>query len=95
MEPRRSISRIVDSGVFSFSRNPLYLGIAVGLAGASLTFNNLWILLMLLPAVIACHHILIAPEERYLRQKFGNEYLNYAGRVRRWLGCGRSSHRLS
>ncbi len=95
MEPRRSISRIVDSGVFSLSRNPLYLGIAVGLAGASLTFNNLWILLMLLPAVIACHYILIAPEERYLRQKFGNEYLNYAGRVRRWLGRGRSRHRLS
>ncbi len=44
---------------------------------------------MLLPAVIACHYILIAPEERYLRQKFGNEYVDYAGRVRRWLGRGR------
>ena len=88
MEPRRSISQIVDSGIFSLSRNPLYLGIAVGLAGASLAFNNLWILVLLLPAVVACHYVLIAPEERYLRAKFGERYLAYAARVRRWWGRG-------
>ena len=79
MEPKRSITSMVETGVFSFSRNPLYLGIAVGLAGIALAFNNLWILVMLIPAVIACHYVLIAPEERYLRLKFGNEYLEYAG----------------
>jgi protein-S-isoprenylcysteine O-methyltransferase Ste14 len=88
MEPKRSISRIVDTGVFAISRNPLYLGIAVGLAGAALAFSNLWILVLLLPAVVACHYVLIAPEERYLRAKFGNEYTEYAARVRRWLGRG-------
>jgi protein-S-isoprenylcysteine O-methyltransferase Ste14 len=86
MEPKRSISRIVDTGVFSISRNPLYLGILGMLMGSALAFNNLWILVMLVPGVIACHYILIAPEERYLLNKFGSEYAAYAASVRRWLG---------
>jgi protein-S-isoprenylcysteine O-methyltransferase Ste14 len=86
MEPRRSISRIVDTGVFSISRNPLYLGIVAMFMGGALAFNNAWILVMLVPAVIACHFVLIVPEERYLLAKFGADYTAYTGSVRRWLG---------
>ncbi len=86
MEPGRSISRIVDSGVFAISRNPLYLGIAAMLIGAALAWNALWILVMLLPAVVVCQIVLIGPEERYLENKFGAQYLAYASHVRRWLG---------
>ncbi len=85
-EPRQSISRLIDSGVFSVSRNPLYLGIVAVLSGAALIFNVLWILLMLVPSLILCQIILIGPEERYLQHKFGDQYAAYARTVNRWLG---------
>ena len=86
MEPGRAISTIVQTGVFSLSRNPLYLGIALTLSGLALVLNVLWILMMLIPALMLCHIVLITPEERYLKHKFGQEYLAYAASVRRWLG---------
>jgi protein-S-isoprenylcysteine O-methyltransferase Ste14 len=86
MEPGRAISKVVNTGVFSISRNPLYLGIVNALAGIALVLNILWIVILLIPAMILCHYILIAPEERYLENKFGKEYLVYATSVRRWLG---------
>ncbi len=85
-EPGHPTSMIVQSGVFSLSRNPLYLGIVITLSGIALALNILWVLVLLIPAIILCHYILIAPEERYLRDKFGREYLVYIASVRRWLG---------
>jgi protein-S-isoprenylcysteine O-methyltransferase Ste14 len=86
MEPGHPISKIVQTGVFSISRNPLYLGIALALSGIALVLNILWILVLLIPAMMLCHFVLIAPEERYLTNKFGEDYLAYAASVRRWLG---------
>jgi protein-S-isoprenylcysteine O-methyltransferase Ste14 len=45
-----------------------------------------WSLVLLLPAFVACHYLLVAPEERYLAAKFGIEYAQYAVSVRRWFG---------
>ena len=45
-----------------------------------------WILILLLPALVLCHYVLIVPEERYLAAKFGAEYQAYAATVHRWLG---------
>jgi protein-S-isoprenylcysteine O-methyltransferase Ste14 len=86
MEPGQPITRMVETGAFSISRNPLYLGIVCLLSGLALLFNVLWILIMLLPSIVLCHFILIAPEERYLASKFGSEYAAYAGSVHRWFG---------
>lgn len=85
-DPGRPTHAIVTSGVFSISRNPLYLGGIFFLAGISLAFNLLWALILLLPSIIACHFILIAPEERYLSTRFGKEYDVYMATVSRWLG---------
>jgi protein-S-isoprenylcysteine O-methyltransferase Ste14 len=85
-EPGHPTSKIVMTGVFSISRNPLYLGIVSTLSGIALALNFLWILALLIPAILLCQYILIAPEERYLKNKFGKEYLVYASSVRRWLG---------
>jgi protein-S-isoprenylcysteine O-methyltransferase Ste14 len=85
-EPGHPTSKIVTTGVFSISRNPLYLGIVGTLSGIGLVLNFLWILLFLIPAIILCQYVLIAPEERYLQNKFGEEYSGYAASVRRWLG---------
>lgn len=86
MDPGHPISRIVDTGVFSVSRNPLYLGIVSTFTGVALVLNILWILVFLIPEIVLCHFVLIAPEERYLTNKFGSQYLAYAASVRRWLG---------
>lgn len=86
MEPGHTISQLVNTGVFSMSRNPLYVGIVSTLSGIALVLNILWILVFLIPAIILCHYVLIVPEERYLKSKFGKEYVAYATSVRRWLG---------
>jgi protein-S-isoprenylcysteine O-methyltransferase Ste14 len=90
-DPGLPTSRIISTGVFSISRNPLYLGGVFTLAGISLAFNLPWVLILLMPAIGACHYILIAPEERYLAAKFGEQYRRYTATVHRWIGRRRKS----
>lgn len=92
-EPGEPTSKIVTSGVFSISRNPLCLGGIILLSGVALVLNTLWILVMLVPSVIICHYVLIVPEERYLTIKFGDEYKDYSACVGRWLGRKRTTQR--
>lgn len=88
-DPGNPTSKVVTTGVFSVSRNPLYLGGVCVLVGIALAANLLWVLVLLLPALVACHYVLIAPEERYLAAKFGEEYTRYTATVHRWIGRGR------
>lgn len=90
-DPGRPTSKLVTSGVFAISRNPLYLGGVCIFGGIALLLNLLWIGVLLLPAIVACHYLLIAPEERYLATKFGAEYRKYAASVHRWIGRARQS----
>lgn len=85
-DPGRPTTRVVTTGVFSISRNPLYLGAAGFLAGIALAINLPWVLVFLLPSLIACHYVLIVPEEKYLIDKFGEEYRTHTTQVRRWIG---------
>jgi protein-S-isoprenylcysteine O-methyltransferase Ste14 len=85
-DPGLPTSKLITTGVFSVSRNPLYLGGICLLAGIALVLNLPWSLVLLLPAFVACHYLLVAPEERYLAAKFDREYAQYAALVRRWLG---------
>jgi protein-S-isoprenylcysteine O-methyltransferase Ste14 len=85
-DPGLPTSKPVTTGVFSVSRNPLYLGGISLLAGIALMLNILWSLVLLVPAFVACHYLLVVPEERYLAAKFGIDYAQYAADVRRWFG---------
>lgn len=85
-DPGLPTNKLVTTGVFSISRNPLYLGGVDILVGIALAINLPWVLVLLLPAVVTCHYVLIAPEERYLAAKFGDEYRTYAASVHRWIG---------
>jgi protein-S-isoprenylcysteine O-methyltransferase Ste14 len=85
-DPGFPTSKLVTTGVFAVSRNPLYLGGTCLLAGTALAFSLLWSFVLLLPPIVACHHLLVAPEERYLAAKFDGEYIQYAASVRRWFG---------
>jgi len=88
-DPGHPTSQIVTTGVFSISRNPLYLGGICMVAGIALALNLLWALVLLLPTCVACHYMLVAAEERYLAAKFGEEYRTYAASVHRWIGRAR------
>ena len=85
-DPGHPTSKVVKTGVFAISRNPLYLGSIIVLFGIALTLNILWMLVTLLLSIILCHYVLIVPEERYLAAKFGEEYKEYAASVHRWFG---------
>jgi len=85
-DPGQATTRLMTAGVFAWSRNPLYVGGFVFLAGVALALNSLWNLLVLLPALLGCHFLLVLPEERYLLARFGKDYEVYCARVGRWLG---------
>lgn len=84
-EPKAATSRIIQTGMFKYSRNPLYLGLFIAFCGLAVATDKLW-WLILTPLLLALtHYLLIAPEEKYLERKFGDEYLNYRKKVRRWI----------
>jgi protein-S-isoprenylcysteine O-methyltransferase Ste14 len=85
-DPGQPTSRVITTGVFGISRNPLYLASVLLFGGLALTLNNLWSLAALLVSIIICQRVLIQPEEEYLTAKFGEEYRIYTTTVRRWLG---------
>jgi len=85
-DPGQPTSRIIRTGVFAISRNPLYLGASIFLLGIALAFNLPWSVVMLIISMAICHYVLILPEEQYLSAKFGSEYETYFASVNRWLG---------
>ena len=85
-DPGHPTSKVVKTGVFAISRNPLYLGSVIIFLGIALALNMLWTLVTLLVSIIVCHYVLIIPEEKYLAEKFDEEYKDYTATVRRWLG---------
>ena len=76
--------KLITSGVFAFSRNPIYAAFAMILQGQFLIFPN-WILLVYTGAGTWLFHRQILREEDYLKQHYGREYLEYSNRVRRYL----------
>jgi protein-S-isoprenylcysteine O-methyltransferase Ste14 len=85
VKPWKTTSAIVDSGVYRFTRNPMYLGMAMLYAGLGLAFSSLGTFLFLPILILIIRTQVIAREERYLEGKFGQSYLDYKSRVRRWL----------
>lgn len=78
-------SSLVASGIYRYTRNPMYLGFLLLLVGWAALLSNL-VALALLPAFIAyMNRFQIQPEERALQQHFGAEFQAYMHRVRRWV----------
>lgn len=77
--------QIVMTGLYSYSRNPMYLGMALMLAGWVIALGNMWAGLALPIFLEYLTHFQIGPEEKILHSRFGKPYAEYASRVRRWI----------
>ena len=83
--PARAASALVIAGPYRFTRNPMYLGLALLTTAVGLWMDTWWPILLLVPALFIVHRFVIVREERYLRRRFGADYDAYTRQVRRWL----------
>lgn len=81
----RPTMALVTTGLYAYSRNPIYLSLSLCQAGIAVAADRLWVLLLLGPVLVVMRYGVIAREERYLEHKFGRTYTDYKARVRRWL----------
>ena len=84
LAPQRART-VVTRGVYRWTRNPMYLGMLVVLAGWAVWLGSAAALLGLPLSVLLLNRLQIGPEERILRERFGQDYIDYQARVRRWL----------
>ncbi len=85
MHINKPVSRVVQDGPFRFSRNPGYLSLTMLYAGIAVLRNALWAIVLLPLVVYVIQREVIEREEGYLERTFGEEYLAYKARVRRWV----------
>jgi len=76
---------LVVDGVYGWSRNPLYLPMALAYIGLAIVAGSAWAIVLLVPLLVLMHVGVISREERYLEREFGDAYRQYKSRVRRWL----------
>ncbi len=76
---------LVTAGPYRYSRNPIYLALSALYLGVALLVDALWPMLLFPVLLAVMQHGVIEREERYLARRFGQEYLAYRARVRRWL----------
>jgi protein-S-isoprenylcysteine O-methyltransferase Ste14 len=85
-EPRQ----IVRSGLYRYSRNPMYVGVLTAIAGQAIVYRSRQIALYLLIAAVFFHLVVVLLEEPHLARARGDSYSDYRRRVPRWLGLPRS-----
>lgn len=83
--PNRSADRLVTSGPFSFSRNPIYLSNVCLLFAVGLLFGNLWMFVAGIVAGFATQKLAIEREEAHLEHRFGRAWRHYRKTARRWI----------
>jgi protein-S-isoprenylcysteine O-methyltransferase Ste14 len=81
-KPTRSL---VTTGIHGWTRNPIYLGMFLVYGGIGIALRSPSILILTLPLAIIIRYGVVAREEAYLERRFGDGYLDYKSRVRRWI----------
>jgi protein-S-isoprenylcysteine O-methyltransferase Ste14 len=85
VQPTRRAARLVTEGAFRFRRNPIYMGEVLLLLGLAELSHNVWLAVLAPLFAIAIQALAILPEERHLEARFGQDYLDYKERTRRWF----------
>jgi protein-S-isoprenylcysteine O-methyltransferase Ste14 len=83
--PFKPTTALVTDGPYRITRNPMYVGMACLYVAIAVGFSLIWALFLLPLVLIAVDRLVIAKEEPYLERLFGEPYLDYKSRVRRWL----------
>jgi len=83
--PYRPTNAIVSSGIYSRTRNPIYVSFMFIVLASAVAANNGWLLLAIVALFVLLEFGVVRAEERYLSAKFGAEYEEYRRRVRRWI----------
>ncbi len=83
--PHRGADRLLTTGVFAVSRNPIYVGNTLLLAGVGLAAGSLWIVGAAFVAAYLTHHLAVLREEAHLEARFGEAFRAYRATVPRWL----------
>src|SRR5712692_7656883 len=76
--------RLVTTGSFAYTRNPMYLGHIIFLTGLALTLNSLFAALLTVVTTV-WFHFRVLGDKRRLTQRFGQPYVAYLGKVKRWV----------
>ena len=87
---RKPATAIATTGVFGFTRNPVYLSMTLLVLGLGFMLNSPWSMLLTIPTGSALCLTAIRPEELYLEAKFGDAYRTYRGEVPRWFSISRA-----
>ncbi len=85
VDPRQPATALVTEGPFRYTRNPLYSSLTLLYTGIALVANAFWAMLLLPVTLFIINRGVIDREEHYLECKFGEQYLNYKAKVRRWI----------
>jgi protein-S-isoprenylcysteine O-methyltransferase Ste14 len=81
----KAANTLQTSGIYSFSRNPMYLGLLFVYSGLALIFGNWWTIILIPFLIFMIIKLIILKEEKYLFRAFGESYTNYKNKVRRWI----------
>jgi protein-S-isoprenylcysteine O-methyltransferase Ste14 len=84
IHPTHPARRLVTFGIYNQTRNPMYLGAMLAFLGLAIATGNLWRFAALPMLFIGLRELAIVREEAHLAAKFGADWTEYAGRVRRW-----------
>ena len=86
VNPRKPAVALATDGIYGWTRNPMYVGGTPLMIGLAIIFALDWLPLLMVPAAFVLHFGVVRREERYLEEKFGDDYRGYVARVPRYLG---------
>jgi protein-S-isoprenylcysteine O-methyltransferase Ste14 len=84
-DPKKTAKSLITSGIYRYTRNPVYLGFVFILIGLPITMGTYWGVILVWSLITFTNNMIIKHEETYLQQEFKNQYLEYSSHVRRWL----------
>jgi protein-S-isoprenylcysteine O-methyltransferase Ste14 len=83
--PIRPARSLQTNGIYAVTRNPMYTGLLLQYTGLAICYGNWWTFVLIVAVIAIIRFYVISKEEAYLSRAFGDEYLHYKRKVRRWI----------
>ncbi len=85
LSPFDPTKKLVKEGLYNYSRNPMYVGVLLILIGETLVYKSMPLALYTLGIFVLFHLFIVFVEEPRLKRDFGDQYIDYQRKVRRWV----------